>query len=96
MMMQTPVRRRGLERFLHRYDKDAGLQRRLDQEPPSIAAEFGLTAEELDAVVRRDVARLLVWQLHPLLIRNFAGFQKIDYVAEYRKAGFSADGENHG
>ncbi|MDH7796009.1 MULTISPECIES: hypothetical protein [unclassified Beijerinckia] len=89
--MTETVRRRGLERFLYRYDKDADLQQRLDQDPASVAREFALAAEEISAVVRRDVAQLLTWHLHPLLIRNFAGFQKIDYVAEYRKAGFDPE-----
>ncbi|MDT2020052.1 hypothetical protein OIM99_04635 [Methylocella sp. CPCC 101449] len=94
MTVSGAVRRRGLERFLHRYDKDADLQRRLDDDPASVAREFALATEEISAVVRRDVAQLLRWQLHPLLIRNFAGFQKIDYVAEYRKAGFGVDGQS--
>jgi hypothetical protein len=89
--MTETVRRRGLERFLYRYDKDADLQRRLDQDSDSVAREFALEPEEISAVIRRDVAQLLTWQLHPLLIRNFAGFQSIDYVAEYRKAGFGPD-----
>jgi len=93
-MTDTGRRRRGLERFLHRYDKDTDLQQRLDHESVTVAEEFGLTAEELNAVVRRDVAQLLAWQLHPLLIRNFAGFQKIDYVEEYRKAGFGPNWPN--
>jgi hypothetical protein len=80
-------RRRGLERFLYRYDKDPILQKRLDQDSEGIALEFGLSPEERDAVVRRDVVTLHNWGVHALLIRNFAGFQKIDYVAEYKKGG---------
>jgi len=80
-------RRRGLEKLLYLYDKDEDLQKRLDDDPGSIAEEFSLTAEELDVAHRRDVAQLHRWGLHALLIRNFAGFQKIDYVKAYREAG---------
>jgi hypothetical protein len=80
-------RRRGLERFLYLYDKDPALQQRLDGDAAGIANEFHLSPEERDAVVQRDVVTLYRWDVHPLLIRNFAGFQKIDYVAVYKKAG---------
>lgn len=83
------TRRRGIEKFLYRYDKDEELQKRLDSDPGAVAEEFSLNPEELDVIVRRDVAQLHRWGLHALLIRNFAGFQKIDYVAAYRDAGLT-------
>jgi hypothetical protein len=43
--------------------------------------------EERDLLERRDIAQLPRWGLHALLIRNFAGFLKIDYVALFQRAG---------
>jgi hypothetical protein len=84
------TRRRGVEKFLHRYDKDPDLQQRFDTDPKAVQTEFGLSDEERDVLVRRDVVQLHRWGLHALLIRNFAGFLKIDYVAEFEKAGLTA------
>jgi hypothetical protein len=36
------MRWRGLEKFLHRYDKDPDLQRRFGEHPKAVQAEFGL------------------------------------------------------
>jgi hypothetical protein len=80
-------RRRGLEKVLYRADKDPAVLRRLDEDPDGLAAEYGLSDEERDALVSRDVATLHRWGVHALLIRNFAGFLKIDYVEAFRKAG---------
>ncbi len=51
---------------------------------------FSMTDEEVAALRNRDVAALWRWQVHPLLIRNFAGTFKIDYVAAYHRAGIVA------
>ena len=61
--------------------------RRLDEDPDGLAAEYGLSAEERDALVHRDVVTLHRRGVHALLIRNFAGFLGIDYVEAFRKAG---------
>ena len=84
------MRRRGVEKFLHRYDKDPDLQKRFAEDARAVQAEFGLSDEERDVLERRDVVQLHRWGLHALLIRNFAGFLKIDYVAEFQKAGLTA------
>jgi hypothetical protein len=84
------TRRRGVEKFLHRYDKDPDLQQRFDADAKAVQAEFGLSDEERDVLARRDVVQLHRWGVHALLIRNFAGFLKIDYVAEFQKAGLTA------
>jgi hypothetical protein len=84
------MRRRGLERFLHRYDKEPDLQRRFAADPKAVQAEFGLADEERDVLERRDIVQLHHWGLHALLIRNFAGFLKIDYVALFQRAGIRA------
>jgi hypothetical protein len=81
-------RRRGVERFLSRYDKDAELQRRFAEEREAVCQQFELSDEERDVLARRDVAKLYEWGIHPLLIRNYSGFLKINYVEEYRKAGY--------
>ena len=81
------MRRRGLERFLFRIDKDPELQQRFEANPELALAPFGLAAEEVAALSNRDVAALWRWRVHPLLIRNFAGTFKIDYVARYLEAG---------
>ena len=81
------MRRRSLERFLFRIDKDRELQERFQTDPERALQPFALSAEEVAVLKARDVAQLWHWQLHPLLIRNFAGTFKIDYVAQYRQAG---------
>jgi hypothetical protein len=81
------MRRRGVEKFLHRYDKDPDLQRRFAEDPKAVQAEFGLSDDERDVLARHDIVQLHRWGLHALLIRNFAGFLKIDYVAQFQRAG---------
>jgi hypothetical protein len=84
------MRRRGVEKFLHRYDKDPDLQRRFAEDPKAVQAEFGLSDDERDVLARHDIVQLHRWGLHALLIRNFAGFLKIDYVALFQRAGIRA------
>lgn len=79
------IRRRGVEKFLYRYDKDSELQRRFSEDPTAVQADFGLSDEERDVLYRRDIVQLHRWGLHALLIRNFAGFLKIDYVALFQE-----------
>jgi hypothetical protein len=81
------MRRRALERFLFRIDKDRNLQQRFESDPDGAMRPFSLTNEEAAVLRNRDVAALWRWRVHPLLIRNFAGTFKIDYVAAYRQAG---------
>ena len=81
------MRRRSVEKFLFRYDKEPELQQRFSSNPAAVAQELGLTDEERDVLARCDVVTLHRWGLHALLIRNYAGFLKLDYVAEYKKAG---------
>ncbi len=83
------MRRRSLERFLFRIDKDRDLQQRFEADPDLALQPFSLADEEIAALKSRDVAALWRWQIHPLLIRNFAGTFKIDYVAKYLKAGIA-------
>jgi len=81
------MRRRNLEKFLFLIDKDRALQERFEADPEAALQPFGLSPEEAAALKGRDVAALWRWQLHPLLIRNFAGTFRIDYVTEYARAG---------
>lgn len=72
-------RRRGLERFLHQFDKDEALQARMKADPDAVAAAYGLAPEELAALKNDDMVTIFEWGLHPLLLRNYAGFKKLDY-----------------
>ena len=81
-------RRRGLERFLHQFDKDAALRERMKSDPDGVARSFGLAAEELEALRNDDVVVFFEWGIHPLLIRNYAGFLKLDYYGMLRQRGF--------
>ena len=84
-------RRRALERLLARFDKDENLRAELETRPREVADRFGLEQDELAAVLERNVVQLYNWGVHALLIRNFAGFNKIDLAAAYRHAGLSKD-----
>ena len=84
-------RRRALERVLARFDKDAKLRAELEAQPEAVAGRFGLAPEELAAVLDRNVVQLYNWGVHALLIRNFAGFNKIDLASAYRHAGLVKD-----
>lgn len=84
-------RRRALERLLARFDKDPDLRTELETRPQAVADRFGLAQDELAAVLERNVVQLYSWGVHALLIRNFAGFNKIDLAAAYRRAGLSKD-----
>lgn len=81
------MRRRALEAFLYRFDKDPALQAAFVADPVAALAGHGLGDDEVDVMTRRDVVQLWHWQLHPLLIRNFSGTLKVDYLAAYRRAG---------
>jgi hypothetical protein len=82
-------RRRALERLLSRFDKDAELRTELETRPQAVADRFGLAPDELAAVQERNVVQLYNWGVHALLIRNFAGFNKIDLATAYRRAGLA-------
>jgi Aromatic-ring-opening dioxygenase LigAB, LigA subunit len=85
-------RRRSLERLLARFDKDANLRAELEAQPKAVADRFGLEQDELTAVLERNVVQLYNWGVHALLIRNFAGFNKIDLASVYRDAGLTQGG----
>ena len=85
-------RRRALERLLARFDKDADLRAELESQPHAVADRFGLAQDELSAVLERNVVQFYNWGVHALLIRNFAGFNKIDLAAAYRDAGLARQG----
>jgi len=84
-------RRRSLERVLARFDKDAKLRSELETQPQAVAERFGLAPDELAAVLDRNVVQLYNWGVHALLIRNFAGFNKIDLASAYRHAGLAKE-----
>jgi len=79
--------RRGLEKFMFRFDKDAELQQALATDPAKAFAGFELDEAERAALAACDVPALYRWGLHPLLIRNYAAMRKVDYVAAYKAAG---------
>jgi len=84
-------RRRGLERFLHQYDKDAGLRARFTAEPDQVAKDLNMAAEEVEAIRSGDVVTIYEWGVHPLLIRNYAGFLKMDYYGMLKERGHSPE-----
>jgi hypothetical protein len=80
-------RRRGLERFLYQFDKDEGLRQRYADDPDRVGAEMNMTTEEIEALKADDLATVYEWGLHPLLIRNYSGFRKLDYYGMLRERG---------
>lgn len=84
-------RRRGLERFLYLFDKDEDLRRRYAASPEQVAEDLNIAAEELAALTADDLATVYEWGVHPLLIRNYSGFLKLDYYAMLRARGHMPD-----
>lgn len=84
-------RRRGLERFLHQFDKDAALRERFAADPEQVARDLNLAEEELAAIKADDVVTIFQWGVHPLLIRNYAGFLKMDYYGVLKAKGLAPD-----
>lgn len=56
-----------LNRFLFRLRGDAALRKRYLEDPKAVVAEAGLGADEGNAVLARDVPRLVALGAHPLL-----------------------------
>jgi hypothetical protein len=81
--------KRGVERFLFRFDKDETLIASFRADPKKAIAGLDLDPPEAAAIAARDVAALHRWGIHPLLIRNFAGTLGIDYVAKFKAAGIT-------
>ena len=82
--------KRGVEKFLYRFDKDEALTAAFKADPKAALNDLELEPTECDAIAARDVATLYKWGVHPLLIRNFAGALGVDYVAQYKAAGIEA------
>jgi hypothetical protein len=80
-------RRRGLERFLYLYDKDETLRQRYEAAPDQVAQDLNMAPEELAALRTDDLATVYEWGVHPLLIRNYSGFRRLDYYAMLRERG---------
>ena len=57
--------------------------RQLDEEPDKVAANYGFTQEEINALRERDMLKLYQLGLHPFLLVRFAGMVGI---LEYWKA----------
>ena len=81
--------KRTLEKFLFRLDKDDALVAKFKADPKSVLADLELEPAERDALTKGDVAAFYRWNVHPLLIRNFCGVLRIDYVEQYKEAGIS-------
>jgi hypothetical protein len=62
-------------------------QATFDRDPTAPNAPYELTAEERRTIVEHDVAQILLWGIHPNLIRNFAGVWGVDYRERYSAAG---------
>jgi hypothetical protein len=56
-----------LNRFLFRFRADAELRRRYLEDAKGVVAEFGLSEAEREAVLARDIPRLVALGAHPLL-----------------------------
>lgn len=77
--------RAALDRYLFRFDKEPVLQ------AARVQGDFGgydLDADEQRAVLDGDLATLLEWGVHPLLIRNFGAVIGIRYVDAYTARGW--------
>ena len=83
-------RRRGLERFLHQYDKNETLRALFETDPEQVRRDLNLADEELAVLKANDFVALHEWGIHPLLIRNYTGFLKADYYAMLRERGYTS------
>ena len=63
--------------------RDKDLVRQLDEEPNEVAAKYGFTQDEINALRERDMLKLYRLGLHPFLLVRFAGMVGI---LEYWKA----------
>jgi hypothetical protein len=84
-------RRRGLERFLHQFDKDENLRQRYSSHPQEVASDYRMAPEELAVLQADDIVTIYEWGVHPLLIRNYSGFLKLDYYGMLRQRGYHPD-----
>jgi hypothetical protein len=75
-----------INRFLFRIRADAGLRKRYLEDPKAVLAEFGLPEAEREAVLARDVPRLVGLGAHPLLailLRVFADMDERPHMYEF-------------
>lgn len=56
-----------LNRFLFRVRNEAPLRKRYLEDPKAVVAELGLGEAEAEAVLARDIPRLVALGAHPLL-----------------------------
>ena len=84
-------RRRGLERFLYRYDKDETLRKQFAENPDQVARDLNLGNKELEALKAGDFVSFYEWGVHPLLVRNYTGFLKVDYYGMLRERGYNPE-----
>lgn len=56
-----------LNRFLFRIRAEAALRKRYLADPKAVVAEIGLSEAEREAVLARDIPRLVALGAHPLL-----------------------------
>ena len=75
-----------LNRFLFRFRADPELRRRYLEDAKAVVAEFGLSDAEREAVLARDIPRLVALGAHPLLallVRIFADIDERPDMYEY-------------
>ena len=75
-----------INRFLFRIRGDAGLRKRYLADPKSVVAELDLSEAEREAVLARDVPRLVALGAHPLLailLRIFADMDERPQMYQY-------------
>jgi hypothetical protein len=75
-----------INRFLFRMRSDAALRKRYLEDAKSVVAEMDLSEAEREAVLARDVPRLVALGAHPLLailLRIFSDMEERPQMYEY-------------
>lgn len=78
--------RAALDRYLFRFDKEPALQ---EARARGEAGGYDLDQAELRAVLDGDLATMLEWGVHPLLIRNFGATVGVKYIDAYAARGLT-------
>lgn len=71
-----------LDRLVRRMAHDPDLLRRAGDDPAAVAADAGVTAEDVTDVVLANLAALHARGVHPLLLMQLAGATRTDPMGQ--------------
>lgn len=87
MPKRVPVSAYTLNKLLRDVNRDATVRERFMAGRAAVVAQYDLTPEERDAVLRNDITALYKLGVHGLILRPFTLIQKMsepDYLAAIR------------